>query len=226
MTAVQDDRSREGADSSDPKARLIAAALEAFGRVGFEAASTRKIAGAAKVNLASIPYYFGGKEGLYLAVARHIADEIGSRMGEPLAAAAKLLENPSTPDAVVRQAVFAMVDRQADLLLGRKEAALWARFILREQMEPSAAFDVIYESFMGRALEVVAMAVGRLLGRDPEDEVTRITVFTALGQVVIFRAGRAAVLRRLDWQDMGPEEIGKVKAVLRRNLAAILDRKE
>ncbi len=39
--------------------RLIRAALNAFGRQGFEAASTRAIAGAAGANLAALPYHFG-----------------------------------------------------------------------------------------------------------------------------------------------------------------------
>ncbi|HEX6141368.1 MAG TPA: TetR family transcriptional regulator, partial [Geminicoccaceae bacterium] len=43
--------------------RLLLAAIDVFGRRGFEA-STRELAGAAGVNLAAIPYHFGSKHGL------------------------------------------------------------------------------------------------------------------------------------------------------------------
>ena len=50
------------------KERLLEAATDVFGRYGYEAATTRMIAKEAKVNIAAIPYYFNGKEGLYFAV--------------------------------------------------------------------------------------------------------------------------------------------------------------
>ncbi len=47
--------------------RLLEAALDIFGRDGYEAATTRAIAKKAGVNIAAIPYYYNGKEGLYRA---------------------------------------------------------------------------------------------------------------------------------------------------------------
>ena len=67
---------RRGEDS---RQRIIEAALEVFGHYGFEGASTRALADRAGVNLAAIPYYFGSKEGLYRAVAEHVAGEIATR---------------------------------------------------------------------------------------------------------------------------------------------------
>src|SRR5690606_9671040 len=55
---------------------LIRAALRLFGRQGYEAASTRAIAAEAGTNISSIAYHFGGKEGLRLACADAVADQI------------------------------------------------------------------------------------------------------------------------------------------------------
>ena len=55
--------------------RIIKEALEIFGRQGFDSASTREIAGAADVPLPALQYYFGGKEGLYLACADYVAEK-------------------------------------------------------------------------------------------------------------------------------------------------------
>src|SRR5438105_5051392 len=70
------------------RAELIEAALDVFGRLGFEGATTRMIAKAAGANLAAILYHFGGKEALYLAVAEHVAHSIFERIGPTIAGAA------------------------------------------------------------------------------------------------------------------------------------------
>src|SRR5579864_5114735 len=64
----------------DAKQRLIEAGLEIFGTFNLEGATTRQLADRAGVNQAAIPYYFGGKEGLYLAVIKHVVGE-SSRNG-------------------------------------------------------------------------------------------------------------------------------------------------
>ncbi len=61
------------------RAALIRVGLDLFGARGFEAASTRAIAAAAGANVAAIAYHFGGKEGLRLACADHVAATIRRR---------------------------------------------------------------------------------------------------------------------------------------------------
>jgi AcrR family transcriptional regulator len=50
--------------------RLLAAAEELFSERGFEGTSVRDLAAAAGCNIASVNYYFGSKEKLYLEVWR------------------------------------------------------------------------------------------------------------------------------------------------------------
>ncbi|GAB6043910.1 TetR/AcrR family transcriptional regulator [Endothiovibrio diazotrophicus] len=62
---------RRPAGSSDAvRATLLATARRLFAEKGYEAVSVRALAGAAGVTPAMIHYYFGNKEGLYLAVLR------------------------------------------------------------------------------------------------------------------------------------------------------------
>lgn len=69
--------------SSETRVKMVHAAIEVFGALGYEGASTRTLAERAEVNLAAIPYHFGGKRGLYLAAAQVIADYARERM-EPV----------------------------------------------------------------------------------------------------------------------------------------------
>jgi AcrR family transcriptional regulator len=57
-------------DGVEARNRLLDAALQLFAETGFAKTSTRQIAQAAQVNIASISYYFGDKAGLYRAVFR------------------------------------------------------------------------------------------------------------------------------------------------------------
>ena len=70
-----------GPDTSR-KERLLAAALDVFGRLGFDGTSTRQLADAAGVNLQAIPYYFSNKEGLYIATAEYLTEMISDHVGD------------------------------------------------------------------------------------------------------------------------------------------------
>ena len=77
--------------SSEPdpaRARLVRAGLRLFAQQGFAATTTRELAQAAGVNVASISYYFGDKAGLYRAVffepLGEIADGIAAFSAAPL----------------------------------------------------------------------------------------------------------------------------------------------
>jgi AcrR family transcriptional regulator len=51
-------------DSSDPKQRILNAAISLFSQKGFAAVGVREIAAEANVNIAMISYYFEGKVGI------------------------------------------------------------------------------------------------------------------------------------------------------------------
>src|ERR1700741_62757 len=55
-------------DKIDKKDHILDVAERVFSDLGFDGASTRMISGEAGVNMAMLNYYFGSKEGLFLAV--------------------------------------------------------------------------------------------------------------------------------------------------------------
>ena len=55
-------------DKIDKKDHILDVAEKVFSDLGFDGASTRTISGEAGVNMAMLNYYFGSKEGLFLAV--------------------------------------------------------------------------------------------------------------------------------------------------------------
>ncbi|HEX2257886.1 MAG TPA: CerR family C-terminal domain-containing protein [Afifellaceae bacterium] len=212
-------RSR-GADAT--RERLIDAALDAFGLNGFDGASTRDIARRAGANLAAIPYHFGGKEGLHRAVAQHIVNGVVGKLGPLIDTIEAALRVTPLPRRVAQRLLHRALDRAADTLLGRPEAARWARFIIREQMDPTASFAVLYDGFMGRAHRLITALYAAAAGRDASDPETAVRVFAILGQLLVFRMARGLVEARLGWHGYGPEEVALVKTMLHAHLDALL----
>src|SRR3546814_8998852 len=98
--------------------------------------------------MSAITYHYGGKEGLYLAAARHIVEQIKFRVAPPVQASIETFRTNPASDTEI-EAVLTILDRFAQVLVN-EESAPWARFIVREQMRPTEAFDILYEK-IGRA---------------------------------------------------------------------------
>ncbi|WP_213982501.1 CerR family C-terminal domain-containing protein [Sphingomonas sp. dw_22] len=183
---------------------LLDVAIDQFGRLGFEGASTREIARASGTAMSSITYHFGGKEGLYLAAADHIAAQIREIQG-PAAAAA--LEAGAASAEAAREAAAGLLDSLGQMMLHQKTEG-WSRFIIREQQYPTEAFNRLFEG----AMRMVFDAAAELIARARPDLDPRQVTATAIlffGQVIVLRAGHAAICRVL-----GTDHIDEANAAL------------
>jgi len=205
----------------DTRTRLLEAGLDQFGRVGFEGANIRAIAAAAGANIAAINYHFGGKRGLYLAVANHIVEGISGAIGPIAAETIAIAAKPRLAPAEARAALEQFVRTAGRLLATSPRAERWARFILREQLDPTDAFEIIYNSIMGRMHRTLTALVAAVLELDPESEQARLEAFSLLGQALIFRFARAAVLKRMGWEAIGEEEADRIVAQLARAVSRL-----
>ena len=199
---------------------LVRAALHLFGRQGYDGTSTREIAALAKANIGSIAYHFGGKDGLRLAAADYIVETIGGVARQAFGGPAGAIAT-SVPDAAEAQ-IRVVLEGMVGFMLARPEAGEIVQFVLRELSTPSPALDRIYDGVFEPVHKRLCQVWAAAAGEDAESERTRITVFTLIGQVVYFRIARYPVMRRMGWSEMGQAEAGKVVAVAKDNVAAIL----
>jgi AcrR family transcriptional regulator len=76
-----------GRPPSDAPERILEAAFEVLKRDGYAGLTTAKVAAASGQNKALISYYYGSKQGLVAAVARHVSqritEEVLGAVGEP-----------------------------------------------------------------------------------------------------------------------------------------------
>ena len=159
---------------------------------------------------ALIGYHFGGKPGLYLAALRSIAASVSTRIGPLVESIEAQLEADGAARTGKKVAERALAALQALLeafvgMLASDDSAAWARLILREQQNPSDGFDVLYEGFMHRILGVASELVARAQNRGASAAQCKLAAFTILGQAIVFRAARAAVMREMQWQRLGAQ---------------------
>lgn len=196
--------------------RLIEAAWEVFGTCNLEGATTRQLAERAGVNQAAIPYYFGGKEGLYRAAVESIVAHMRARI-LPAVAVVRDKASALTPARAV-EFMKTVMGTFVHVLLETQSAETWARIVMREQMQPTAAFDLLYEGMVRHVHEALARAIAVVLGRKPQDPFVLLKAQTLMGQVLIFLAGRETARRRLGWKCYTPAEAQQVEAVIADNI--------
>jgi TetR/AcrR family transcriptional regulator, regulator of cefoperazone and chloramphenicol sensitivity len=202
----------------DARQRLIDAGLEIFGTYNLEGATTRQLAEHAGVNQAAIPYYFGGKEGLYVAVIEHLFSTNFAIIGPVVTTLQQeLAKKKPTRDealALLKKLLNTMLER----VLTRKASSTWARIVMREQMQPTQAFSLIYEKGIRRVHETVAMLLAIILEKKPTDRKVVLRSHMVVGQILIFLAGRETIRRRLNLTGYTDEEVKEIKQALEEQL--------
>jgi TetR/AcrR family transcriptional regulator, regulator of cefoperazone and chloramphenicol sensitivity len=199
-------------------ARLLDVAIREFGTHGLDGASTRGIAAAAGTAMSAITYHYGGKEGLYLAAADHIASEMFDASTQAIVDEARTAGDA----AGARAGIHAIIGHFVERLLEPDDNE-WSLFIMREQTSPTAAFHRIYEGAMGRIFEplidLVCLATGK---RDPCQ--ARLVVIALVGQVLVLKSGQAMCRRLLAGLSPEPDLTTAYSARVAANCDAILDR--
>jgi AcrR family transcriptional regulator len=215
---IPDAEESAGERGDATRQKLLTAAIDVFGQYGFDGTTTRALASAAGVNLQAIPYYFGGKEGLYLAAAEHLAtlisSHVGSRRQQVQTRLAQIqAEGRGVSRDEARELLTTLLSTLAEVMVSERSRP-WARFLIREQMAPTEAFAKVYDGVMRPMLEAIRGLVGILLGAPPTSERVGLRAISVIGSVMVFRVANAAALRQLGWSEMGPRELEAVRELV------------
>lgn len=132
--------------------RLIEAAEDLFGRRGFNETSVRDIAAAADCNVASVNYYFGGKENLYLEIWRR---RLAQMRDVRLASIEKVMSGPDRPqlEDLLRSHAISFLE---PLIKGDRQCR-FINLMAREMIDPHLP--------RGMFLDEMAMPVTLALGK-------------------------------------------------------------
>lgn len=201
-------------EEPDAKRRLIQAGLEIFGVYNLEGATTRQLAHRAGVNQAAIPYYFGGKEGLYLAVVEYLFSTNFTAIQPLVGEIQRRLIAGNLTRSEALESLKTLLSTMLELVLTKGASSTWARIIMREQMQPTQAFDLIYNRGIKRVHETVATLVGKILGKTAGDPKVVFRTHMLIGQVLIFLSGRETIRRRLNLNGYSDKEVREIQQAL------------
>ncbi len=201
--------------------RLLEAALDIFGRDGYEAATTRAIAKKAGVNIAAIPYYYNGKEGLYRAVIAHILALIKQQIDEPIRKInASNFEKDGKSKA--QEEFETMLAAMINFMIGSVQGVRVARIILREQMYPSAAYEQIFSGFMAPVIDTLAFLI-MILTENTCERTAKMRALAILGQVIAFRVARESIVRSIDLKGYDADELEEIRSIILEHTRNILN---
>lgn len=171
--------------SEDTRQRLLDAGLELFSAHGYDGVTTRALAAHGQVNQSAIPYHFGGKEGVYLAVADSICTALHARL-MPLLAQADTRNSPAQALPELLAGLFRL--GQADPINRQRFAIM-----MFEQQHPGRAF----EQFQARLFSPIIDTLTRLIcALDPtlvDVGEARLRAHATLGLTSTFVSGRASI---------------------------------
>ena len=193
------------------RAALIRAGVQVFGENSLASATTREIAQLAGQNISAIAYYFGNKEGLYFAVAHHICDTLVERLGPLLdEIEAQLSQGKNEPEVCLH-----MFGRLIGASLSTHQEMLTVTsIVVKEQMHPTKAFDILYEGCLERLHQVGARLIEAYTGEPPGQQETVLRFHALLGQSLAFRFARETIVRRAGWSDIGPDQVALIERVV------------
>lgn len=190
---------------------LVRAAVDVFGECGLEAATTRDIAQRARQNIAAIAYYFGSKEGLYLAVAEHIVEVLLARIGPLMDEVSIFLDGERQAPARCLE----YLKRLLSLSIATNQAMIPVTgIIVREQIHPTRAFQVLYDGCLERLQRLGAQLIQAYLGRQADLDECIVRFHALLGESLAFRFARETVMRRAGWASIGQREETRIQAVV------------
>jgi AcrR family transcriptional regulator len=214
-------RAQKGLAAEKAKDRLVKAGVELFDRYSFDGVSTRLLADRAKVNLASIQYYFGSKEGLYLAVARHIVRRVKSWMGPDLARIERILSEERPDRETCFRLVCELMDHMLVHIARDEESKRWIGIFTREQIDPTGAFDILYTGVMEPIHQCLRGLIGRLLDLPSENQEVKVRAYVVFGQALMFHISRAQINRSMGWDGYSVESRKAIRQVVLEHTRAV-----
>ncbi|MGG4607211.1 CerR family C-terminal domain-containing protein [Providencia sp. Me31A] len=182
--------------SESTKEKLINEGIKQFALYGINGVRTRQLAENAGVNQSAIPYHMGGKLGVYTAVIQKIATDLSQ--ASQVQAFDSLLSNAVQQSPVdiekISQLVTLLIRGLGNALL-LPEHEYYSVLILREQLEPTENYDVIYRDFIEpfhiRLSQVIQLA------NSLAEQSAIIRAHVLIGQVLGFVVARKPLLKRL-----------------------------
>jgi AcrR family transcriptional regulator len=179
IMAISHDRDTDSGSSRPVQDRLLDAAEELFCEHGFDGASVRDIAAAAHCNIASVNYYFGGKDKLYLEVWRR---HLGAMRDTRVASIKKVMSQEGTAPSL-EDLLTSYANAFVEPLVDKHTSGRFMRLMAREMVDKHLPQDVFLEEMIIPVMTALQQALVRICPGLDQVKV-RLAILSIVGQLV------------------------------------------
>lgn len=197
----------------ETKEKLLQTAMELFAKHGIDGVSTRDLVKASGVNLCSINYYFGTKQKLYEAILDDVVEKIVSLV------TAKQIPLQSQGLSALEE-IKAFAGNLLELLCSDTISSVQAELLIKEIISPTTAYNKLYQQVIEPLHKRLTGLVMQMTGISEQEAI--IKTHCIMGQVVMFRVHKEALLRRLGTEKYTPKLMADIKKQVLTNCEIIL----
>lgn len=217
LSAQQQERIAE----SERAHSLLNAGITLFGLYGPEGTTTRMLADESGANSAAITYYFGSKQGLYMATMQHIVDGI-NKLTDPIVekVEARLADGLTKEEAL--ETFQELMEGFSTLFIEDNGVEEWSPMIMREHAVPTDAYKIFYEGYYERTQEVFRQLIGLLCDENPKSDTVMMKAHALFGQSLGFLIARESLRQGLRNKQINKTHHRMMKDIIRANTNAIL----
>src|SRR5579862_7608297 len=180
--------------------KLLEAAGRAFAERGYAGATVRDICKEAGANVAAVNYYFKDKLALYTEVLNQM--KRAAYVDQMRAA----LNQKASPEEILR----AVIKARLRGLHGQKRPDWHFRIAAREFAQPTPAMAQVIDKVMRPIHDRVREVVGKIIGRSPDHEQTRLCTYSIMGQMLLYVLASPVLMRLWPEMKMTPEQLDRV----------------
>lgn len=195
------------------KEKLLRTASALFAKYGLDGVSTRDLVKASGVSLCSVNYHFGSKEKLYEAVLDSAIDKILSFAAE------KQFPLKDAELSAVDE-LDAMIGNMLEFLCSDELSGVQAELLIKEIIQPTAVYAKLYAKVVEPMHKRATALIMRITGQPESDAI--LQTHCLMGQVVMFRIHKAALLRRMNRDEYDKALIAEIKARILENCDLVL----
>ncbi len=171
--------SDDNRSDKDVQERLLNAAEGLFCENGFDGTSIREIAAAAKCNIASVSYYFGGKEKLYTDVWRRHILVLRDRQ---IASIEKVMsEEQGKPG--LEELLRSFAETFIGSLVDETESGRLTKLMSREMLDRHLPSNMFVDEMINPTLGAMRKALGKTCPGLQESQVP-LVIFSVVGQLI------------------------------------------
>lgn len=203
MNYTGDTKPDNGAKKNSQE-RLLDSAEKLFSEKGFDAANVRELAGNAGCNIASINYYFGGKDNLYREVwRRHLKITRETRLKSIQATMKKNNGRPELED-LLNSYAWAFIEPLGD----QNKSQQLMRLMAREIIDPHLPRDMFVNELVRPVMKALQNALIKICPTLKPEKIPIIIIFI-VGQIMQ-NLHYKALLEQSEQKDVRKYELNEI----------------